>query len=751
MCRELAAEYENEAFDFNKLAELHRQIAIFYDNIMKQIRPKPEYYRVSYYGKAFSKLLQNKTFIYRAKPYEKLFEFRSNLLSQFPNASLLESLITPGPETTEANIQSILINQVEPLMNEKTKEKFSDKQVDPQIQQYYEANEVQKFSFSRKKKMQTTDHPNEDNEFANMWLERTYLTTSYALPGILTWFPVIKTRVCLLSPIENAIEVVEKSNSKLKKTVLQHMNDLNLTINPLTMVLNGILDPAVNGGTSKYEEIFFTEDYLTKQNNNGKEEDRLRQVNRLKALIADQIPLLEVGVQVHRERTDISLQPLHNRLEELFAKMKESVQKKYGVSEMPPELAKFNAIKLRNLEIKNRHLNRYSGTESTHPQSVSGKLNHMQTQSSFELSKYNSMMSLSNTVKKTKSALVRHSNMQNAFPSPNLSLNSTAIHSLFSGTSKLRDRKNKENSTSSITSNGGLNGSFSAQNNSATTMATRKSSNHSTFYVEAEDATTNGKAKSTNDLRNGNPIYILREQLKAQRPLRSDVYENKRSNSRPSSGSNYLQVYRNSLSHGNSSTSLSPQCSEHDSKSEESTASNSLTNIENTNNGITPALQSSLSTDQSIVENQLSLPQLDDNEESLPPPLPKKHHSTFIENSSKFMDSSTNTTSPLGKQRNSCSSLSLKKKPPALPPNTSLSNLNSKSPLSIKTTNGYHLTIDESMNGSLSAYEFIPPINSRKKLFRPVPAIPDSSSNSEKDKPKENSTPNGTNNGETEL
>ena len=749
MCKELAAEYENETFDFNQLAELHRQIAIFYDNIMKQIRPKPEYYRVSYYGKAFSKLLQNKTFIYRAKPYEKLFEFRANILSQFPDATLLEQLITPGPETTEANIQSILINQVEPVMNERTKENFSSKQVNPQIQHYYEANEVQTFSYSRKKKMQTIDHSNEDNEFANMWLERTYLTTSYPLPGILTWFQVQNTSVYSLSPIENAIETMEKSNLKLKNTILQHMNDLNLQISPLTMLLNGILEPAVNGGTSKYEEIFFTEDYLLKHNSSSKEEIKIA---KLKTLIAEQIPLLEVGVQVHRERTDISLQPLHNRLEEVFAKMKESVQKKYGEAQMPAELAQFNAIKMRNLEIKNRHLNRFSASESQQHQT--NKLNNIhQTQSSFELAKHGSMLSLTNTVKKTKSAFVRNSNGQ----ATNLGLNSTAFHSLINtGTSTLTKfrPKHKENSNSSITSNGALNGSMNGSINS-NTIARKSNHSQSHFYIdESDENTANSKAKSTNDLRNNNQI-ILREQLKPQRPLRSDVYE-KRSNSRPSSGSNYLQVYRNSISHGNSSTSLSPQCSELDSKSEESTASNSLTNIVNTNHTsliTSPPLPPLSFSNNGNNESTTESPKIDDDDKAddKPPPLPVKHHSTLIENNSKFMDS-TNTTSPLNKHRNSCSSLSLKKKPPAIPPNSSLSNLNSqfnsKSFLSTKTANGHHhLSIDETINSNLSAYEYIPAI--RKKIFRPIPPLPDSLNN-EHDKSK--NTFNGTtNNGETEL
>lgn len=746
MCKELASEYENETFDFNQLSELHRQMAIFYDHIMKQIRPKPEYYRVSYYGKAFSNLLQNKTFIYKAKPYEKLFEFRNELLSQFPNATLLESLITPGPETTEANIQSILINQVEPVMNERTKEKFANKQVNHQIQQYYEANEVQVFCYSRKKKIQI-ESLNEENEFANMWLERTYLTTSYPLPGILTWFPVLTTSSYSLSPIENAIETMEKSNAKLKNTILQHMNDSNLQISPLTMKLNGILDPAVNGGTAKYEEVFFTENYLLKHNT-SKEEAK---INKLKTLIAEQIPLLEIAIQVHRERADASMQPLHNRLEELFAKMKESIQKKYGEAEVPKELAQFNLIKIRNLEFKNRQLiNRYSGTESiSQHQMVNGKTNQMQTQSSFELAKHGSMLSLTNTVKKTKSAFVRSTNGQ--------SLNSTTFHSLINtGTSTLTKfrPKHKENSTT----NGSTNQNNNQQNNGS------RKSNHSTFYITelTEENNNNNntacstanKAKSTNDLRNGNNQIVLSEKLETLRPRKSNHCEKQRSNSRPSSGSNYLQVYK-SISQGNSSTSLSP-----DSKSEESTASNSLTNILNNTSSIENNLNNNsmvtsppLPPSSNCLSNQISSQSSINNQsieinnelDEKPPPLPLKHHSTIIEN--KYLDSNT---SPL-KHRNSCSSLSLPKKklPPPLPTNHSLSSLDQRTKSPAKLNNGIqNVSLDQHCE-SINNYEHIPPL--RKKLFRPVPPLPTESFGESVKEMNGGTNGCSTNNGETEV
>lgn len=53
-------------------------------------------------------------------------------------------------------------------------------------------------------------------------------------------------------------------------------------------------------------------------------------VERLKNLIADQIPILEVALSVHRTKVASDLLPLHERLDECFVKMQMHVESKYG-------------------------------------------------------------------------------------------------------------------------------------------------------------------------------------------------------------------------------------------------------------------------------------------------------------------------------------------------------------------------------------------------------------------------------------
>lgn len=61
-----------------------------------------------------------------------------------------------------------------------------------------------------------------ENEFASLWLERTVLVTSHPLPGILRWFPVVSSETFLVSPLMNAIETMENTNTILRDLVLAH-------------------------------------------------------------------------------------------------------------------------------------------------------------------------------------------------------------------------------------------------------------------------------------------------------------------------------------------------------------------------------------------------------------------------------------------------------------------------------------------------------------------------------------------------
>lgn len=127
-----------------------------------------------------------------------------------------------------------------------------------------------------------------------------------------------------ISPIECAIESMENFNKTLRDLIIEHQNDDSLSAQGLTMKIQGIVDAAVNGGTAKYETAFIADEYLLK----NPDDDKL--VENLKDLIADQIPIIDVALHVHRQKVSTELLPLHNRFVDCFAKMQAHVEEKYG-------------------------------------------------------------------------------------------------------------------------------------------------------------------------------------------------------------------------------------------------------------------------------------------------------------------------------------------------------------------------------------------------------------------------------------
>jgi len=56
-----------------------------------------------------------------------------------------------------------------------------------------------------------------------------------------------------VSPLELAIETLDETNQKIKSQIDQHMADPTLKVDPLGMILNGVVDAAVNGGIANYK------------------------------------------------------------------------------------------------------------------------------------------------------------------------------------------------------------------------------------------------------------------------------------------------------------------------------------------------------------------------------------------------------------------------------------------------------------------------------------------------------------------
>ncbi|XP_076229498.1 dedicator of cytokinesis protein myoblast city isoform X6 [Nomia melanderi] len=501
VCKELVAQYEEETFDYLQLSVLLQRMAKFYDAIVKQLRPEPEYFRVAYYGRGHPAFLQNKVFIYRGKEYERLSDFCSRTLNQLPNAEQMNKLSPPTSEILESNHQYVQINKVDPLMDEK-RNRLSGKPITADaVLRYHRVNDVQRFRFSRpapKKDVisfvnsdkEKETNINTNNEFASLWLERTVLVTSHPLPGILRCFPVTSSQTYLVSPLRNAIETMEATNTMLRDLIIAHKADHSLPLNPLSMKLNGILDPAVMGGIDNYEKGFLNAEY--RASHPEESSDLLK----LEGLIAEQIPLLGVGLQLHKARAPPELSPFHQRLEQCFASMRSQVEAKYGKRTCDLQIETLTqTVTMRR------------------PQTVRGE-NHRLSESNIVNSENASI----------RSHILSTASLQKALGSPS------------PGTNKKKDSKRRS----------------SRKSDSA---ASSKTDQPTSQWYTTTEISQNTSTPVTPLLSSypSTPIFELRQELTPKRPLRSEIEKERRISNRLSGQS---QHYLRNVNNGMDSSSL---------------------------------------------------------------------------------------------------------------------------------------------------------------------------------------------------
>ncbi|XP_041985547.1 dedicator of cytokinesis protein 1-like [Aricia agestis] len=281
----------------SQLAILHERLSTVYRKSAEHPMITSPYFRVRYVGLGFPDYLRNPLgFVYRGNEFEQLQGFKERMLEEWPDAEVMLKLDEPGQDVTESDGQYLQINAVTAVMSEKWNH-LLDCKADEDVIRYYEHNDVNTFQFDRPfyrgddSLVCNVDENKLPCEFATRWLERTRITISGRFPGILRCFPVESSETFFVSPLEHAVEAMETSNKELKRAITDD-KDKETMVKHLTLRLNGILDARVQGGLENYERTFFTDKYLACH------PDHAPLLQRLRDRIAEQVPLLEQGLQI---------------------------------------------------------------------------------------------------------------------------------------------------------------------------------------------------------------------------------------------------------------------------------------------------------------------------------------------------------------------------------------------------------------------------------------------------------------------
>lgn len=308
LINELRVVIERQLFDFAMLAELTSSQGQYYKNIVSTERFFCEYFRVGYYGRGFPVTLRNKEFVFRGLELERLTDFSQRVAAKFPEATLMKSTDPPTDEVLLSDGQHLQIFSVKPCSLAEKDGRPNPrvhKHMPANIAKYHIFNEVNCFLYSKPFRKNKQKGETQTQEFADLWYKNWYMVTDDSFPTVHTRSEVIN-KICLeTTPVQNAVSMVQDKNREIQQVTAKQ----EAAGSTLTLVLKGVIDAAVNGGTALYTQAFLNDSYLTSHPGD------IGLCEQLQSALEQQIPLLEDGLRVHGRMCSAEMAGLQEQLE----------------------------------------------------------------------------------------------------------------------------------------------------------------------------------------------------------------------------------------------------------------------------------------------------------------------------------------------------------------------------------------------------------------------------------------------------
>lgn len=300
--KELAYAYENVSYDFKKLANTTRILAKLYDNIDTVERLAPQYFRVAYIGSGFPRSLRNRMFIFEGNAWEKLGSIHERLHKTYPGATIVSN---ESQAKTEG--QYLFVSTVEPDPEAKMELKYSKVKPTPGAKEYKYRLNLKRFSYSRPLPGNTSP--------LDLWIEKTTYETYQSFPTIVKRSEVKNVTIVKLSPLENALDMLQAKTSDLTdlETTLNSnkKGDQSSSVSRLDLVLSGAVDSPVNGGIQLYRAFLEDEGLRADPKSAGL-------VASLESAFLKYASAIQRCLVIHGRVVPPTLKPLHLSLVELF-------------------------------------------------------------------------------------------------------------------------------------------------------------------------------------------------------------------------------------------------------------------------------------------------------------------------------------------------------------------------------------------------------------------------------------------------
>jgi len=235
--------------DFKKLSQVHSKLHEYFNRILIQGNKRlfGTYFRVGFYGTKFDEV-DGQEFIYKEPGITKLAEIASRLESFYID-KFGKSQVEMIKDSNDVNRASLdLANKVYIQVT--------------YVEPYFDTSEIQHrpTHFDRNYNLKrflyaspfTKDTNRAHGSLPEQYKRKTILTVERAFPYVKTRIPIIDRERLVLSPIEVAIEDLQKKTDELRSSIQQEPADPKI----LQMVIQGCISTAVNQGPLEVANIF---------------------------------------------------------------------------------------------------------------------------------------------------------------------------------------------------------------------------------------------------------------------------------------------------------------------------------------------------------------------------------------------------------------------------------------------------------------------------------------------------------------
>ena len=240
--QELQAQYQDNVFDFPKLARTQRAIATIYETIAKSDKLVPKYFRVTYRGMGFPPSLRDKEFVFEASPTERSTAFTDRILEQHPSAQI----VTTGGDVDDVEGQFLQISALSPY-RDLEHHVFQRARVPNAVRDYLLSAHPQVFSVTSKR---NTSGPVTEHS-----AEKTIYQTAEPFPTILRRSEIVSVDRLKLNPVQTALERIIRKTQEMatvEKRVMDGEDDMApLLVESLAVSVN----PTSDASVARYRDL----------------------------------------------------------------------------------------------------------------------------------------------------------------------------------------------------------------------------------------------------------------------------------------------------------------------------------------------------------------------------------------------------------------------------------------------------------------------------------------------------------------